>query len=92
MLTTENRSSVLYNLFLLDISICNNLVIKNNPAKKVKSFFIFKEGVSLHHDQVLVLEDRNFRCKVLSTLYRNSKFNILENLNLVFSTSYKKLR
>ena len=92
MLTTENRSSVLYNLFLLDISICNNLVIKNNPVKKVKSFFVFKEGVLLHHDQVLVLEDRNFRCKVLSRLYRNSKFNILENLNLVFSTSYKKLR
>ena len=52
MLTTENRSSVLYNLFLLDISICNNLVIKNNPVKKAKSFFVFTEGVSPHHDQV----------------------------------------
>ena len=92
MLTTENSSSVLYNLFLLDMSICNNLVIKNNTVKKVKSFFVFKEGVSLHHKQVLVLEDRNFRCKVFSRLYRNSKFNILENLNLVFSISYKKLK
>ena len=51
MLTTENSSSVLYNLFLLDMSICNNLVIKNNPVKKAKSFFVFK-GVSLHHYEV----------------------------------------
>ena len=92
MLTTENRSSVLYNLFLLDISICNNLVIKNNPVKKAKSFFVFHEGVSLHHDPGLVLKDRNFRCKVLCRVYRNNKLNILENLNLVFSTSNKKFR
>ena len=37
------------------------------------------EEVQLPHDQVLVLEDRNFNCKILSRLYRNSKFNSLVN-------------
>ena len=41
-------------------------------------------GVQLHHDQVLVLEDRTFHCKVLS----RQKFNILANFNLVLSTSF----
>ena len=57
---------MLRNLFLLDISVFNDLIIKNDPAKKAKSFFVFMEGVQLHHDQVLVLEDRAFHCKVLS--------------------------
>ena len=65
-LTTENRSTVLHNLFLLDTSIFNDLVIKNDPVKKAKSFFVFMEGVQLHHEQVLVLEDRAFQYKVLS--------------------------
>ena len=65
-LTTENRSTVLHNLFLLDMSVFNDLVIKNDPVKKAKSFFAFMEEVQLHHDQILVLEDRNFHCKVLS--------------------------
>ena len=45
------------------------------------------EVVQLPYDQVLVLEDRTFHCKVLSGLYRNGKFNILENFNLVLSAS-----
>ena len=44
----------------------------------------FIGGVQLHHDQVLVLEDRTFHCKVLS----RQKFNILANFNLVLSTSF----
>ena len=40
-LTTENMSTVLHNLFLLDISIFNDLVIKNDPAKKSKIFLCF---------------------------------------------------
>ena len=86
-LTTKNRSSVLHNLFLPDISIFNDLVIKNDPVKKAKSFFVFKEGVQLRCDQVLVLEDRTFHCKVLRKLYHNSECDILENFNLVSSTS-----
>ena len=73
--TTENRSTVLHHLLLLDMS------------RKTKSFFVLMEGVQLHHDQVLVLEDRTFHCRVLSRLYRNSNFNILANFNLVLSTS-----
>ena len=69
---TENTFTVLHNLFLLDMSIFNDLVIKVDTVKKAKSFFVFMEGVQLHHDQVLVLEDRNFHCKVLSRLYRDS--------------------
>ena len=44
----------------------------------------FIGGVQLHHDQVLVIEDRTFHCKVLT----RQKFNILANFNLVLSTSF----
>ena len=44
-------SKVLHNLFLLDISIFNDLVIKNDPVNQEKSFFVFMEGVQ---------EDRTF--------------------------------
>ena len=37
-------STVLRNLFLLDMSIFNELVIKNDPVKKATSFFVYKEG------------------------------------------------
>ena len=43
---------VLHNLFLLDMSIFNDLVIKNDPVKKAKSFFVFMEEVQLHQDQI----------------------------------------
>ena len=82
-LTTENTSTVLHNLFLLDMSIFNDLVIKNYSVKKATSSFVFMEGVHLPHDKVLVLEDRTFHCN------RNSKFNILSNFNLVLLTSTK---
>ena len=59
-LTTENRSTVLHTVFLLDMSIFNDLVIKNDPLKEAKFFFVFMEGVQLHHYQVLVLEEQNF--------------------------------
>ena len=78
---------MLHNLFSLDISIFSDLVIKNDPVEKAKSFLAFMEGAQLHHDQILVSEDRNFHCKVPSRLYRNSTFHILENFNLVLSTS-----
>ena len=87
-LTTENGSTMLHNLFLLDMYMFNELVIKNDLVKKVTSFFVFMQGGQLSHDQVLVLEeDRHFHCKVLNRLYRNSKFNILTNFNLVLPTS-----
>ena len=60
ILTTENRSTVLHNLFLLDMPIFSDLVTENDPVKKAKSFFVFIEGVQLHHNQVLVLDDRTF--------------------------------
>ena len=69
------------------MSISNELVIKNDPIKKATSFFVFMEGVQLPHDQVLILENRTFHCKVLSRLYRNSKFNVLANFNLALQTS-----
>ena len=72
-LTTENRSTVLHNLFLLNMPIFNELVIKNDFVEKAKSS--------------MVAEEKTFYCKVLSKLYRNSKFNILANFNLVLSTS-----
>ena len=62
----KKRSTVLYNLFFLDMPIFNDLIIKNEPLKKAKSFFVFMEGVQLHHDEALVLENRTFHCKVLS--------------------------
>ena len=65
-LTTGNSSTALQNLFLVDMCIFNDLVIKKDPVKKAKSFFVFMEGVQVHHDHVLVLEDRTFHCKVLS--------------------------
>ena len=68
------------------MSIFNELVIKNDPVEKATSFFVFMEGIQLPQNQVLVQEDRTFHCKVLSRLYRNSKFNILANFNVVFST------
>ena len=52
----------------------NLLVIKNDPVKKATLFCAFMEEIQLSHDQVLVLEDKTFQCKVLSRLYRNSKF------------------
>ena len=60
ILTTENRSTVLHNLFLLDMPIFSDLVTENDPVKKAKSFFVFIEGVQLHQNQVLVLDDRTF--------------------------------
>ena len=86
-LTTEIRSTVLYNLFLLDMSKFNELVIKNGPVKKATPFFVFIEEVQLPHDQVLVLEDITFHRKVLIKLSRNSKLIILPKLNSVLSNS-----
>ena len=50
ILTAENMSTVLRNLFLLDISIFSDLAIKNYPVKKAKSFFVFMQGVQLHQE------------------------------------------
>ena len=69
----------------------NEFVIKNDPVKKTTPFFVFMEGVQLPSDQVLVLEDRTFHYKVLSRLYRNSKFNIYQNLTL-FCQLHKNFR
>ena len=80
---------MLHNLFLLDMSMFNKLVIKNDLVKKATSFFVFMEEVQRPHDQVLVLEDRTFHWKVDSRFHRNSKFNILANFNLALSPSQK---
>ena len=66
------------------MSIFNKLAMKNDPIKKASPFFVFMEEIQLPHDQVLLLEDRTFHCKVLSKLYCNSKFNILVNFNFVY--------
>ena len=87
MLATENRSTVLHNLFLVDMSIFSEFIIKNDPVKKATSFLVFMKGVQLLHDQVLVLEDKTFHCKVFIRLYPNNRFNILANFDLVVSTS-----
>ena len=57
---------MLHKLFLLNLSIFNDLVIKNYPDKKAKFFLAFMEGAQLHLDQVLVVEDRTLHCRVLS--------------------------
>ena len=44
----KKRSTVLQNLFFLDMSIFSDLIIKNDPVKKAKSFFVSMEGVQLH--------------------------------------------
>ena len=85
-LTTEKTSTVLHNLFLLDMSIFNELAIKNDPVKEASPFFVFMIDVQPPHDQVLVLEleERTFHRKILSMLYRNSKFNNLPiSVNLI---------
>ena len=50
ILTAENMSTVLHNFFLLGISIFGDLVIKNYPVKKAKSFFVFMQGVQLRQE------------------------------------------
>ena len=66
------------------MSVFNKLAIKNDRIKKASPFFVFMEKIQLPHDKVLLLEDRTFHHKVLSKLYRNSKFNILVNFNFVY--------
>ena len=57
---------ILPNSFFARYVYFNDLVIKNDSVKKAKSFFIFMEGIQLHYNQVLVLEDRTFHGKVLN--------------------------
>ena len=64
--TAENRSTVLDTLFLLDMSIFDKLVIKNDLIKKETPFFTFMEGVHLPHGQGLVPEEQTFSPQTLS--------------------------
>ena len=57
-ITTENRSTVLHNLFLLDMPIFNKFATNNDPVEKATSFSAFMEGMQHPHDQLLVLEDK----------------------------------
>ena len=59
---------MVYNLFVLDVSTFNGLVIKNDPVNKATPFFVFMEEVQLPHDQALVIEDKTFQRKVLNNL------------------------
>ena len=52
-LARENRSTVLHDLFIPDMSMFNELVIKNDPVKKQQHFLAFMEGVKLHGNQFL---------------------------------------
>ena len=70
----NNRATALHNLFSLDMSMFNKLVIKNDLVKIATPFFVFMEEIQLPHDQVLVLEDRTLQLKVLSKLYRVEPF------------------
>ena len=80
--TRTNRSTVLHNLFLLDMSRLNELVIKNDSATPL---FVFMEGVQLSRDQVLLLDDTTSHPKVLNKFYHNNKFNIVVNIKFVLS-------
>ena len=54
----------------------NESVIKNDPVKKKREkptlVFAFIEGVHLSHSHVLVIKDRTFHNKLLSSLYPKS--------------------
>ena len=88
-LTTANRSKVLHNFLLLDMSVFNEIVIKNVPVKKSITILCFHARVHLPDGKVLVLGDRNFYVKVLSKLHHNRNFNILVKFNFVLPTSKK---
>ena len=81
--TAENRSTVLDTLFLLDMSIFDKLVNKNDLVKKETPFFTFMEGVHLPTAKSWYQKSRRFHRK----FYRKSKFNILVNFDFVLSTS-----
>ena len=49
---------MLHNLFVLNTSTLNGLVIKNDPVKKATPFFVFMEGFQLPHGQALVIEEK----------------------------------
>ena len=83
-LTTENCSTVLHNLFLLDMFVFNQLVIKNDLIKKPTSFLFLMEGVQLPQNQLMVLEDRTFHWKVLSKLYVTANLIFQQTLTLFF--------
>ena len=73
------------------MSIFNELVIKSDPVKKATPFFHVIEWVQLLQDQVLVLEDKVFHRKIISTLYRNIDFYILVNIKFFFINLIKTL-
>ena len=58
------------------LSIFNELVIKDDPAKKQHYFRVYMEGVQLPQDQVLGLEDRIFTARFL--------VNFIVTANLIF--------
>ena len=80
-LTTENRSTLLYNPFLLDMSIFNELVIKNDLVEKATPFFVFMEDVHLSQDQALVPEDRTFHRNVLGFRVSRSSVKDVQGLS-----------
>ena len=50
---------MLHNLFLLDLSVFNELLLKNDPVKKTISFSVFVEGFRMPHDQVFGTRRQN---------------------------------
>ena len=78
--TTENRSTVLHNLFLLDMSIFDDFITKNDPVKNK----LLYGGGSTTSWPSLGIRRQNFE-----KFSVDSKSNILANFNLVLSTSLK---
>ena len=82
-LTTENSSTVLHNLFLLDMSMFNDLVIKNDPVKKQNPSLLLWRGFNCITTKSWYKKTERFTAKFSV----DRKFNILANFNLVLSTS-----
>lgn len=81
-LTIDNIPKVLQDVLLVNMSN-NELVIKNDTVKKAMTSFVFMERVQT---PCYYTRRQSFYHQVLSTLYRNDKYNILANVKIVLST------
>ena len=75
----------LHNLFLLNMSISNDLVIKNDLFKKKNPSLFLWRGFNC-----ITTKPWYYKTKLFTAKFSvDSKFNILANLNLVLPTSRK---
>ena len=88
-LKTENRSTVLHNLFFLDMYRFTVSIIKNNPVKNLTPLFLIMEGFRCLANRSWYWKTELFTSKF--SLSCNSKFDILPNFNLVLSKNLVKV-